>query len=269
MPIIWKPARTAMFAGAAVATLAFGATATHFAIAEGAKSPDDPVANRQQVEAVIRDYLLEHPELLIEVMDKLQQKQDADQSAAAKEAIAKNRTELNSDGYSYVAGNKDGDVTIVEFFDYNCGFCKKVRPSLVQLIEEDKNVRIVLKEFPVLHDRAPGSMVSARAAMTVASTQGDKYWAFHNQLLSNEGVVTEARVFEIAAEVQIDVEKLKKDMADPSVDQRLERNGKLAEALKIDGTPAFIIGDTLAPGAMELDEIKKLVAEARAKCETC
>jgi protein-disulfide isomerase len=201
-------------------------------------------------------------------MSKLEQKEEAERQAAAKDLIAKNREQLNNDGYSYVAGNPQGDVTVIEFFDYNCGYCKRVRSALVQLIEEDKNVRVVLKEFPVLHDRQPGSMVAAKAAVA-AVAQGEKYWAFHNEMLSHEGVVTEATVFELAGKVSLDVERLKRDMADPSIGQRIDQNHKIAEEMKIDGTPSFIIGDAFVPGAIDIEELKRLVAEARAKCETC
>jgi protein-disulfide isomerase len=240
-----------------------------YVVAEGNKSPDDPVTNRGQVEQIVREYLLEHPELLVEVMSKLDEKEDAARQAAAKDLIAKNRAKLNNDGYSFVAGNPSGDVTVIEFFDYNCGYCKKVRPSLLKLIEEDKGVRLVLKEFPVLHDRQPGSMVAARAATAAAASQGDKYWSLHNEMLGHDGVVTEAVVFELAGKAGLDLERLKRDMADPSVDQKIEQNHKMAEEMKIDGTPSFVIGDAFVPGAIDVDELKRLVAEARAKCETC
>jgi protein-disulfide isomerase len=245
-----------------------GISARYVANAEGNKSPDDPVTNRGQVEQIVRDYLLDHPELLVEVMSKLDEKEDAARQTAAKEAIAKNRAQLNNDGYSYVAGNPTGDVTVIEFFDYNCGYCKRVRPALVQLLEEDKNVRLVLKEFPVLHDRQPGSMVAARAA-TAAVAQGEKYWTFHNGMLSHEGVVTEEVVYELAGKAGLDLERLKRDMEDPSIKQRIDQNHKMAEDMSIDGTPSFIIGDAFVPGAIDLDELKRLVAAARAKCETC
>jgi protein-disulfide isomerase len=268
MPFIWNPARSlAVIAAVAVAGTAVIGSAGYVALAQG-KGPDDPITTRKQVEEVIREYLLAHPELLLEVMDKLQQQEDEARASQAKAAIAQNRQELNSDGYSYDAGNPKGDVTVIEFFDYNCGYCKRMRPDLVKLLEEDKNVRLVLKEFPVLTDRTPGSLVAARAGVA-AVAQGDKYWAFHNKLLSNDGVVTEARVFEIAASVGLDVERLKRDMNDPSIQQRIDRNHKMAETLRIDGTPSFVIGDVMSPGAMNLDELKSLVAKAREKCETC
>jgi protein-disulfide isomerase len=254
--------------GATGAILIAGLSAGYMAMAEGNKSPDDPVTNRGQVEEIVREYLLEHPELLVEVMGKLEEKENAERQAVAKDLIAKNRSQLNNDGYSYVAGNQAGDVTVIEFFDYNCGYCKKVRPALLQLLDEDKNVRLVLKEFPVLHDRTPGSMVAARAA-AAAVAQGEKYWSFHNELLSHEGVITEDVVYEVAGKVGLDVGRLKTDMSDPNIAQRIDKNHKMAEDLKIDGTPSFIIGDALVPGAVDLDELKKLIAEARAKCETC
>jgi protein-disulfide isomerase len=270
VPVILRPSRTAAVVGVSAAILLTiaGVSARYVAMAEGNKSPDDPVTNRGQVEQIVREYLLEHPELLVEVMGKLDEKEDAARQAASKDLIAKNRAQLNNDGYSYVAGNQAGDVTVIEFFDYNCGYCKKVRPSLLKLIEEDKGVRLVLKEFPVLHDRQPGSMVAARAA-TAAVAQGEKYWGFHNEMLGHDGAVTEATVFELAGKAGLDVERLKRDMADPSIDQRIEQNHKLAENMKIDGTPSFIIGDAFVPGAVDIDELKRLVAEARAKCETC
>ena len=224
----------------------------------------DATMTREQVEQIVREYLLEHPELLIEVMNKLDEKQVAERAAAAKTIIAENRKALNDDGYSFVGGNPNGDVTVIEFFDYRCIYCKHTRPNILALLEADPNVRLVLKEFPIL---GPDSEIAAKAAM--ASLAQGKYWDFHNKMLGAEEKVTEARVYELARDAGLDVERLKRDMAAPAIEEHIKANYDMAQKLGIDGTPSFIIGDTLISSAQTLDELKQHVAAARAKCETC
>ena len=215
--------------------------------------------DRAEVEKIVREYLLANPEILNEMIAELQAREQTSAAEKAKIDIAENKDALFHDGYSYVAGNPNGDVTLVEFFDYRCGYCRKVRPELVTLMEQDGGVRLILKEFPIL---SPTSHEAAKAAIASMNQGGELYWKFHQAMLAADGLDSPT-IYDIAADVGLDVERLKKDMEDPSVEQKIAQNHELAEKLGVDGTPAFIIGDKLYPGALGVDEMKELVAAQR------
>jgi len=181
------------------------------------------------------------------------------QEAAIKAALTENRKEIFDDGVSHVAGNPKGDVTLVEFFDYRCGYCKQVQPSVLALLKEDSRLRVVLKELPVL---GPDSVVAARAAIA-AQQQPGKYFAFHNAMMEHRGQLPEAEVLRIAKASGLDVAKLKADMAAPRVTEVIERNLALATKLGIQGTPGFVIGDEIVPGAIPLEAMRQLVKRQR------
>jgi protein-disulfide isomerase len=172
--------------------------------------------------------------------------------------VAAHRAQIYSDPRSPIAGNPAGDVTIVEFFDYHCGYCKTVSGPLDQLLREDKGLRLVLKEYPIL---AEDSVVAARAALA-ASAQG-KYWDFHQALMAHRGKFDMPTLKDIAGSVGLDAEQMEADMAAPSMLEDLQGNHALAEDLGVEGTPTFVIGDRIIPGALSADELKQLIAEAR------
>ena len=215
----------------------------------------------QQVERLIREYLLANPELLSEMSNRLRAKQEQATAARMKEVVATRRAELVSDPNSYVAGNASGDVTIVEFFDYQCGYCKRVHPALTTLLKQDPGVRLVLKELPVL---GPASETAARAAVASLAQPG-KYHAFHTALMQHQERLDEASVLAIAGRVGVDVTKLSADMKSDRVAAVLKANRELATALGVNGTPAFVIGDRLVPGAVPLERLVELVAQQRKK----
>lgn len=215
----------------------------------------------QQVERLIREYLLANPELLGEMSNRLRAKQEQATAARMKEVVATRRAELVSDPNSYVAGNASGDVTIVEFFDYQCGYCKRVHPALTTLLKQDPGVRLVLKELPVL---GPASETAARAAVASLAQPG-KYHAFHTALMQHQERLDEASVLAIAGRVGVDVTKLSADMKSDRVAAVLKANRELATALGVNGTPAFVIGDRLVPGAVPLERLVELVAQQRKK----
>ncbi len=215
--------------------------------------------DRAEVEKIVREYLLANPEILNEMLTELKAREEAGATERAKAAIASNRDALLNDGYSYVAGNPNADVTVVEFFDYRCGYCKKVRDDVVEFIASDSNVRVVFKEFPIL---GAASVEAARAAIASKKQGDDKYWAFHNAMLGADGLDSDA-IYDIAAGQGIDVARLKTDMKAAEVDDIIDRNRKLAEQIGVDGTPAFIVGDQLYPGALHANELKAVVAEHR------
>ena len=215
---------------------------------------------RQATEEVIRDYLLKHPEVVEQALQVLEQRRREAEKQRARDAVAAHREELLRDPGSPVGGNPRGDVTVVEFFDYRCGYCKGVAGTVRQLLEEDPGIRLVYKEFPILGDE---SLLAAGAALA-ARAQG-RYGAFHDALMAASGPWTLPVLLQVAARVGLDAGKLQADMEAPEIHAAIERNRALAEALGITGTPAFVVGFELVPGALDLHALKALVSQARAR----
>ena len=218
-------------------------------------------AQKQAVEQLIRDYIMKNPEVMIESLQAYQAGQHTAQQEAAQKAVADNRSVLERDAATPVGGNPKGNVTVVDFFDYHCGYCKKALPSVQALLKDDNDVRVVFKELPIL---GPGSVTAAQAALATWKIAPDKYLPFHVALMEWRGDLSEARVMEVAKKVGIDTAKLKTAMADPEITAQLKRNAELAQELQIGGTPAFIIGGKLVPGAVDLDTMQEMVKAARA-----
>ncbi|MGC1235263.1 MAG: DsbA family protein [Xanthobacteraceae bacterium] len=215
--------------------------------------------SQDEFERRVHDYLLAHPELVGEALYRLQEKQDAEDAAAGRAVLKAHAAEVFDDADSPVSGNPKGDVTVVEFFDYNCPYCKVMAPVMEQAQAADPKLRIVYKEFPVL---GPGSVFAAKAALA-ANKQG-KYTVFHHALYQARGQVDEAKVLEVAAAVDLDIDRLKADMKDSAINGDLDKNTKLGELLHITGTPGFVVGDQVATGATELKNFQALIAKARA-----
>lgn len=213
---------------------------------------------RQEVEQIFRDLLVKHPEILMEALEAADEKMKAEAEAHASEAVASRKRDLLDDPASPVGGNPKGDVTVVEFFDYRCPYCKQVHPDIVKLLGEDRQVRFVYKEFPIL---GKDSTLASRAAL--AAVKQGKYEPFHNALMALKGSLAEDVVMSTASSVGLDIEKLKADMRAPEIDAALKRTYELAQALDIRGTPAFVIGGKLLPGAVDGGTLKKTVAQAR------
>ncbi|MBP7065145.1 DsbA family protein [Ferrovibrio sp.] len=214
---------------------------------------------KKELENLVRDILVKNPQILVEAMQALERQQEERAAAGAKLAIKENAKEIFDDGVSYVAGNPKGDVTLVEFFDYRCGYCKQVQGPLLALLKEDSKLRVVLKELPVL---GPDSMFAARAAIASQEQKG-KYLDFHNAMMAHRGQLPESEVFRLAGSVGLDIERLKKDMAAPKVSQVIERNLALAQKIGVDGTPGFVIGEQLIPGAIPLETMRQVVKQQR------
>jgi len=221
------------------------------AVAAGQMSQD-------QLDQKIHDYIMAHPEVLMEALQSLDAKQREADAAEAKKSLIARADDLYRDKQSPIGGNAKGDVTIVEFFDYNCPYCRQMAPVVEQALADDPQVRIVYKEFPIL---GPDSDFAAKAALA-ADRQG-KYDAFHKALYAVKSRVTEAVVLKVAEEVGLNVTRLKSDMQDAAIQAAIDRNMNLAQALKISGTPSFVVGDLIVPGATDLDTIKKLFQRAR------
>lgn len=234
---------------------------TGAAIAQNTPTADLGFTDKQkeQIEAVVKDLLTnKDPGLVMTAVKNFQARQEEETTKKAREALAKNKDKLVSDKDPFI-GNPKGDVTIVEFFDYNCGYCKKATPTIHKLVEEDKNVKVVYKQFPIL---AESSRTAAKYALA-AQKQG-KYADYHVALMDHKGPLNDEALNEIADKLKLDKDKLKKDAAAPEIEVYLNVTQDLGRELGARGTPTFIIGDKLVPGAIEIDELKKLVADARA-----
>jgi protein-disulfide isomerase len=220
---------------------------------------------REEIGAIVRDYLLKNPEILREAFQALERKQQEAEAAAAKSKIGERASEIFRHPGDLVAGNPDGKITLVEFFDYNCGYCKRSLPDVLKLVEENKDLKIVMKEWPIL---GPGSTYASKAA--IASREQGKYWDFHLALMEERGL-DEAKVLEVAKRVGLDVEKLKADMEKPEVQALIDLNMSLAESLNIQGTPAFLIDEHLFPGAVGFSALAEAVQAVRGAggCKVC
>jgi protein-disulfide isomerase len=215
---------------------------------------------RRAIESVIHDYLLQHPDVLIDALRAAEEKLKSDAGEKAKQALAARRKEIFDDPETPVGGNPKGDVTLVEFFDYRCPYCKQVQPKLQELLAGDREVRVAYREFPIL---GSVSVVAARAALA-AQRQG-KYEAFHTAMMAAPGQITDDTVYQVAGSVGLNVDRLKQDMASLQIEAALKANQALAAALDIRGRPGFVIGDQIVHGAIELSSLKELVAGARRK----
>jgi protein-disulfide isomerase len=234
----------------------------------GAQSPassewDD--ASRAALHEEIRSYLLAHPEILMEMYALLEERQQAASAESDKALITENRAALLDDGYSYAGGNPDGDVTIVEFLDYQCGYCRKAHPELADLIETDGNIRWIIKEFPIL---GPNSELAARAAISTQINVGeDAYIRLHNAIMEAPGPVTEQSLDALLRANDLEPETIRAGMDAQEVTDRLEANHALARTLSISGTPTFVFGDDLVRGYVPLAEMRTLVADMRAESD--
>jgi protein-disulfide isomerase len=217
-------------------------------------------AQKKNVEAVIQNYLLENPEIITKALEVLQARKIEAEERESKAALTAQRSRLFDDPTSPVGGNPDGDVTLIEFFDYRCGVCKRVHPIVAKLMKGDPKIRRVYKEWPIL---GPDSVLAARAAL--ASRKQDKYFAFHNAMMEARSRLNRDVIMRIAKRVGLDTAQLARDMESPEIGRVLQVNRALAQALKLNGTPSFVIEDTLLRGGRDLATMKKLVADARAK----
>ncbi len=241
----------------AIAFALAAAMACAVAADAGAQTAEPSAGVKEAVREIVREYLLEHPEVIEQAMIALNAKRREEKRARERAALADNRAALTEHPLSPVSGNPDGGVTLVEFFDYQCGYCKRSLGPVMDLLESEGGLRIVWKELPVL---GPVSRYAARAAMA-AHRQG-LYLEYHTAMMGAAGKLSEERAMEIAGQVGLDVERLRRDMADPAIEAYLDETHRLARDLGIDGTPAFVIGEVLVPGAVGSARLKELIAEA-------
>ncbi len=215
-----------------------------------------------RVKELVLEAIRENPEIVMEAVAILEQRQAGAQADAQAQALNTQRELIENDPNAPVLGNPDGDVTVVEFFDYNCPYCRRVKPEVRALIDADPNIRLVYREWPILGD---GSVFASKAALA-ARKQG-KYEDFHWAMMGNEGRAEEVSVLRVAEEVGLDTAQLRADMDAPEVEDHIATSMQLTQALGFNGTPSFVIGDALVPGFVETDQLAKLVAAARDAAE--
>lgn len=216
----------------------------------------------EAIENIVRDYILEHPEVILEAVQIYQQRQKVVDEQRQRQAIMTYAAQLQGEPGDPVLGAPNGDVVLVEFFDYRCPYCRGVADMVRQTVREDGNVRLVMKELPVL---GPESMELARTALSAHKQDPAKYEAFHMALMTTQGELDHEHVRQLARDIGLDVERLDVDKQDPAIDQVIERSQALAQILGISGTPAFVIGGVLIPGAIDQEHLKRLITEARAR----
>ena len=217
---------------------------------------------RAALHAEIRSYLLANPDVLMEMLQILEQKKQAAAAVTDFELVAANRAAIFDDGFSWVGGNPEGRVTLVEFLDYQCGYCRKAQPEVTELLSADGDIRLVVKELPIL---GPGSELAAKAAVATMIVGGPEAYAeLHDRLMRTKGKIDDASLDRALAEAGLDPAAIRVAMDDPEVERRLGETRALAEKLAISGTPTFVLDDRMVRGYVPLETMQGLVGEARA-----
>jgi protein-disulfide isomerase len=237
--------------------LAFGGVAS----AQSQSSPFSE-SEREALHAEIRSYLLENPEILQEMISLIEEKQRAASAEGDKNLVATHAAEIFDDGFSWVGGNPEGSFTIVEFLDYQCGFCRKAQPDVTELLDSDGDIRLIVKEMPIL---GPGSDLAARAAVATLISEGpESYEDLHGRLMTVPGQITDVSLDQALTEAGLDPAEIRVAMADPEVDRRIAATRDLAQKLAISGTPTFVFDNRMVRGYLPLDQMRGLVGEIRA-----
>jgi len=223
---------------------------------------------RGEIETIVKSYLISHPEVLEDAMNELNKRQAAAEEEKHLASITQNSDTIFNSPRNVTLGNKNGDVTFVEFFDYNCGYCKRAMTDMLDLMKADPKLKVVLKEFPVLGD---GSVEAAKVAVAVRMQDpgGAKYLDFHQRLLGGRGPADKARALAAAKEAGLDVARIEKDMASPEARATIDENFKLAESMGMNGTPSYVIGKQVVVGAIGVEGLKEKIGIARCGKATC
>ncbi|MCI4678362.1 DsbA family protein [Rhodoblastus acidophilus] len=241
----------------------FAAFLSLSAFALPARAGEFTAAQKSEIESIVHSYLLDHPEVLRDVANALEKKQQQEETALRHQAIEQNKDALFHSSFDGVVGNPNGKVTLVEFFDYNCGYCKRALGDLENLIKAEPDLRVVLADFPVL---GPDSVEASRVAAAVRKQiSGAKFFDYHQKLLMTRGHVGKEQALAVAQGMGLDMARVQKDMKDPSVHAGLAQTMKVADALGLNGTPSYVIGDEAIVGAVGYDQLKSRV-DSMAKC---
>jgi protein-disulfide isomerase len=228
-----------------------------------ASAGDFSAAQKTEIEAIIKGYLMENPEVLRDAINELDTREKAVENAARQKIMGEAEGPLYRSSHQAVIGNPNGKITLVEFFDYNCGYCKKALPTLSRLVKENPDLRVILKDFPIL---SPGSIEAAQIASAARNQfNGDKFWEFHQRLLGMRTPVGKAQALSVAKDMGADMDKLAKDVQAPGIMSGIEETDTLAKQLAMTGTPAFVIGQEVVLGALPQDELQSKLDNVR-KC---
>jgi len=238
-----------------------------FVLTQPAPAAEFSGSQRDEIGKIVREYLIANPEVLQEAMAELEKRSQVAEAEKHKAAVKQHADAIFSSKRQVTLGNPKGDVTVVEFFDYNCGYCKRAMEDMMTLLK-DPNLKIVLKEFPVL---GPGSVEAAQVAVAVRMQDptGKKYLDFHQRLMTGRGQADKANAMAAAKAAGADMTRLEKDMASPEVRETLQESFKLAEALGMNGTPSYVIGNDVVIGAVGLEALQEKVNNARCGKATC
>ena len=211
-------------------------------------------AQKGEVEKIIKDYLLTHPDVLRDALAEMERRQKSDEIAAREKAVTdQSATILNSE-YQVVLGNPNGKITLVEFFDYNCGYCKRAMDDMAKMMKADPDLRIVLKDFPVL---GPGSVEAAQVASAVRNQfKGDKFWEYHQKLLATKGQIGKPQALSVARDLGADMGKLEKDLVAPAIKAGIDEVMRVADSLNLTGTPSYVLGTDVIVGAVGYQELQ-------------
>ena len=215
--------------------------------------------DENRIKELVLEAIRENPGIVFEAAQLFEEQQQALQAQAAAEVLDTEKATLENDPNAPVLGNPEGDVTVVEFFDYNCPYCRRVKPEMEALLAADPNVRVVYREWPILGE---GSVFAARAAL--ASRNQGKYEEFHWAMMQLKQRAEEATIIRVAEDIGLDVAQLRRDMTAPEIEEHIQTSMRLAQSLGFSGTPSFVIGDSLAPGLIQADQMIELVDQARA-----
>ena len=219
--------------------------------------------DKREIERIVRDYILQNPEVVEKALIALEtQRREAKAAEQAGKITEMKDTILNSD-HQAVLGNPDGRVTLVEFFDYNCGYCKRALNDMLALMESNPDLRVVMKEFPILSE---GSVEAARISIAVKDINPDLYLDYHRELLSRGGQANLQKAISVAKELGLDTEALQTAAEDGSVTENIQEVRQIAQALGISGTPSYVVGGEMVPGAIGFDRLQTMIQEAAAKC---
>ncbi|GAC1335018.1 MAG: DsbA family protein [Beijerinckiaceae bacterium] len=251
-----------LFSRAAIglaAPLFFGLAASALPATSAEFSP----AQTKAIGDIVRDYLVANPEVLRDAMVELDRREKAEQTAARDKVLTDKAGQLFSSPHQAVVGNPNGKITLVEFFDYNCTYCKRSLDDVAKLVKENPDLRVVLKDFPVL---GPGSVEAAQVASALRNQfTGDKFWAYHQKLLMSRGPVAKAQALAVAKDMGADMSRLDQDMKSPDVKTGIQETMQIAEGLNLTGTPSWVIGRDVVVGAVGYDELKGKIGNV-AKC---
>ncbi|HZD91092.1 MAG TPA: DsbA family protein [Pseudolabrys sp.] len=219
-----------------------------------------------EIQKIVHDYLVEHPEVIEEAIQTLQQRQQAAEDAKSRAAVQAHAKQLDSAPDHVVLGNPNGNVTFVEFFDYNCGYCKHAMGDMLTLMKSDPNLKVLLKEYPVLGE---GSVEAAKVAVAVRMQAPKRYLEFHTKLLGGRGHADEARALAVAKSMGLDMARIRKDMNSADAKKMINTDYALGRALGLNGTPSYVIGDNVVVGAVGIDALKQKIANARCGKNSC